>query len=74
MSNYYCKKGCWQSADLICQNCLLKEIPASKMIEELISRKLAIVQESVEEGKRKVQGYYLWRKDVEEEKPGGHHA
>ena len=41
----------------------LKNWPSQRLLEELISRKLVMVQQ--DSHTRKIQGYYLWRVDLE---------
>lgn len=61
MNNYHCQgkkqRFCVQDVDLLCPSCLLKEIPAQRMLEELISRKLVMVQK--DSHTHKIQGYYI---------------
>lgn len=66
MSNYNCKRFCGRSFDFICQTCLLKETSAQKIMEELISRKLVMVQRSSHTGK--IEGYYIWKQNIDKEK------
>jgi hypothetical protein len=57
MNQYYCKNFCGGSSDFICQNCLLKEISSRKLLNELINRKLVMVQKDRDTGK--ISGYFI---------------
>ena len=44
----------------------LKAIPSQRLIEELISRKVVLVQETTQGEKRRIESYFIWKSRLEQ--------
>ena len=43
----------------------LKNWSSQKLLEELIRRKIVLVQHSLTDGKQKIEGYFIWKQKLE---------
>ena len=61
-----CRKFCGADDSGLCKDCLLAELPARKLVQELIRRNLVMVNKRT--GTDRIESYFIWEQDLKEEK------